>query len=176
MEDISLEPNRHGFVEETHYTIAHSPVPDEFAPRGIGCVLATVPEITEKVVGERRVAVLRDLGTRASEARSAEEACTVACSTLANHDKDIPFALLYLIEPEGKRAQLAGITGVEPGEAASPLSIEFNTHVSGDWPLADTVQRAEKVVVEDLSARFAHRTPRSLVRSTSLRGGGACAV
>ena len=36
MEDISLEPNRHGFVEETHYTIAHSPVPDEFAPRGIG--------------------------------------------------------------------------------------------------------------------------------------------
>jgi hypothetical protein len=48
MEDIELEINRHGFVEETHFTIAYSPVLDERAPRGIGGVLATVHEITEK--------------------------------------------------------------------------------------------------------------------------------
>ena len=47
-EDISLEINRHGFVEETHFTIAYSPVPDETAPGGIGGVLATVHEITER--------------------------------------------------------------------------------------------------------------------------------
>ena len=35
MEDILLEVNRHGFFEETHFTIAYSPVPDETAPRGI---------------------------------------------------------------------------------------------------------------------------------------------
>src|SRR6478672_1650546 len=28
-EDIALEINRHGFIEETHFTIAYSPVPDE---------------------------------------------------------------------------------------------------------------------------------------------------
>ena len=56
MEDIFLEINRHGFVEETHFTLAYSPVPDRNAPRGIGGVLATVYETTEKVVGERRVA------------------------------------------------------------------------------------------------------------------------
>ena len=55
MEDIALEINRHGFVEETHFTIAYSPVPDETVPRGIGGVLATVHEISDKVVGERRV-------------------------------------------------------------------------------------------------------------------------
>ncbi len=33
MEDIELEINRHGFVEETHFTIAYSPVPDERAAR-----------------------------------------------------------------------------------------------------------------------------------------------
>jgi hypothetical protein len=54
-DDILLEINRHGFVEETHFTIAYSPVPDESMPTGIGGVLATVHEITEKVVGERRV-------------------------------------------------------------------------------------------------------------------------
>ncbi|MGQ0569408.1 MAG: hypothetical protein ACT4P5_07745 [Armatimonadota bacterium] len=37
-----MEINRHGFVEETHFTIAYSPVPDERAPGGIGGVLATV--------------------------------------------------------------------------------------------------------------------------------------
>jgi len=49
MEDIELHINRHGFLEESHFTIAYSPVPDETAARGIGGVLATVHEITEKV-------------------------------------------------------------------------------------------------------------------------------
>src|SRR5215467_2111373 len=74
MEDMFLEINRHGFLEETHFTIAYSPVPDETAPRGIGGVLATVHEITENVVGERRVTALRDLGSRTAEAKTAEMA------------------------------------------------------------------------------------------------------
>ena len=41
-EDLAVEVKRHGFVEETHFTVAYSPVPDESAPRGIGGVLATV--------------------------------------------------------------------------------------------------------------------------------------
>src|SRR5689334_2485576 len=78
MEDIELHIRRKGYTEETHFTVAYSPVPDESAPRGIGGVLATVHEITDKVVGERRLRVLRDLGARASDARSDEEACFVA--------------------------------------------------------------------------------------------------
>src|SRR5262249_52301698 len=39
-DDIRLEINRHGFLEETHFTIAYSPVPDETVPSGIGGVLA----------------------------------------------------------------------------------------------------------------------------------------
>jgi hypothetical protein len=46
MEDIELHINRHGFLEESHFTVAYSPVPDETATRGIGGVLATVHEIT----------------------------------------------------------------------------------------------------------------------------------
>src|SRR5262245_40800139 len=113
-EDIFLEINRYGFVEETHFTFAYSPVPDETLPSGIGGVLATVHEITEKVVGERRVMALRDLGALV-EAKTAEEACVVAAETLAKHPKDIPFALLYLIDPDGRQARLAGATGVAHG-------------------------------------------------------------
>ena len=60
------------------FTIAYSPVPDETAPNGIGGVLATVHEITEKVIGERRIAALRDLGARTAEGKTAEEACAIA--------------------------------------------------------------------------------------------------
>jgi hypothetical protein len=31
MEDLALELNRHGFLEETHFTVAYSPVPDDTA-------------------------------------------------------------------------------------------------------------------------------------------------
>src|SRR5690349_11734027 len=49
-DDIELQINRSGFLEETHFTIAYSPVPDDTAGNGIGGVLATVVEITEKVL------------------------------------------------------------------------------------------------------------------------------
>src|SRR6185437_8047499 len=112
MEDIDLEIERNGFREETHYTIAYSPVPDATAPRGIGGVLATVHEITEKVVAERRVVLLRDLGVRSvTGAQTAEAACEVAARILSKHTRDVPFALLYLIDQDGQVARLAGAAG-----------------------------------------------------------------
>jgi hypothetical protein len=110
-----LEIDRYGFVEETHFTIAYSPVPDETVPSGIGGVLATVHEITEKVVGERRVVALRDLGARIGEAKTAEEACVIAAETLARHDKDVPFVLFYLLDSEMNCAHLAGHAGIRVG-------------------------------------------------------------
>src|SRR5262249_20318452 len=115
-DDISLEIHRHGFVEESHFTIAYSPVPDETAPEGIGGVLATVHEISEKVIGQRRVVILRDLGARVGEAKTAEEACAILATGLAAHGKDVPFALFYLIGSDG-HAHLAGASGIEPGHA-----------------------------------------------------------
>ncbi|HEX5452989.1 MAG TPA: GAF domain-containing protein [Stellaceae bacterium] len=160
MEDLPLEINRYGFVEETHFTIAYSPVPDETAPRGIGGVLATVHEITEKVVGERRVVILRDLGARSTEAKSAEEACALAAATLADHPEDVPFALLYLIDPDRKTARLAGSAGVDPGGATSPLAAPLDADAApGVWPLAEAMRSGKAIVIENLSDRCAEIPP-----------------
>jgi hypothetical protein len=161
MEDICLEINRYGFVEETHFTIAYSPVPDETAPGGIGGVLATVHEITEKVVGERRVVALQELSAKAGETKTAEEASAVAAETLAKHSKDIPFALLYLIDADGKRARLAGAAGVAEGGPASPRVIELGEQ-TGDrqpWPMAEVVRTQGMQTVEDLAGRFGEAVP-----------------
>jgi signal transduction histidine kinase/CheY-like chemotaxis protein len=158
MEDLAVEPKRHGFFEETHFTVAYSPVPDDTAPGGIGGVLATVHEITGKVIGERRVTVLRDLGTRSSQAKTAEEAGALAASVLSNHAKDVPFALIYLIDSKGEEARLAGTAGIEPGAPVSPLSMPIGSSKAA-WPIAQALRRRELIVVEDLATRFAELPP-----------------
>jgi hypothetical protein len=157
MDDILLEINRYGFVEETHFTIAYSPVPDETAPRGIGGVLATVHEITEKVVGERRIAILRDLGACAAEAKIAAEACAAVVATLTQHPKDIPFALVYLVDAEGTRARLAGAAGTGTDDGVAPAIAELGEDGAARevWPLARAMRTEQIEIVEQLGQHLA---------------------
>ena len=153
-EDILLEINRHGYFEESHFTIAYSPVPDDTAPGGIGGVLATVHEITEQVISDRRMVALRDLGARAVEAKTADEACAIIAETLARHEKDVPFAVLYLIDSCTNEARLAGVAGATAGEPVSPLRIDLAAPSKDTWPLAEASGDATMRVVEKLSQRF----------------------
>ena len=158
-DDIFLEINRYGFVEETHFTIAYSPVPDDTVPGGIGGVLATVHEITEKVVSERRVVALRDLGARVGDAKTAEEACAIAAQTLAGHARDVPFVLLYLLDSESTQAHLAGAAGVAMGEDISPAEIDLSESEGAAWPFAEVKARGSMQLVTSLGERFAAVPP-----------------
>src|SRR5579872_433796 len=123
IEDLELELHRSSFQEETHFTVAYSPVPDDTAPNGIGGVLATVHEITAKVIGERRLALLRDLAMSATEGRTTEDACSIAAKTFARYPKDLPFSALYLLDGDRKLARLVGTAGFEKGHIAPPRLI-----------------------------------------------------
>jgi signal transduction histidine kinase len=149
-EDLELELYRTGFTEETHFTVAYSAVPDESAPGGIGGVLATVHEITEQVIGERRISVLRDLGTSASGPESAKDACASAAEAIAKHPKDIPFALLYLTDPDGRRAQLAASAGFEHPPSAAPVNLERASE-PGVWPLSEVNRSQQMQLVANLT-------------------------
>jgi hypothetical protein len=153
-EDILLEIQRHGFVEESHFTIAYSPVPDDTVPGGIGGVLGTVHEITEKVVSERRTVVLRDLAAGVADAKTAEQACTLAAKVLAKHNRDLPFVLLYLIDPDRRRARLAGAAGVETGLDLSQGNLNLDDSTTLRWPLNEGIESGDIGLVEDLATRF----------------------
>ncbi len=154
MEDIPLEINRRGFFEETHFTIAYSPVPDETVPSGIGGVLATVHEITDKVIGERRVHALRELGAHSAEPKSAEEACSNVGKTLSSFPKDIPFLLLYLLDEKEPTAKRACCLGVDPNDRACPQSIDLHSHSEEIWPLSITRATEQIQLVENLKGKF----------------------
>jgi signal transduction histidine kinase len=161
MDDLQLEYIRYDRLEEAHFTVAYSPVPDETVPSGIGGVLATVHEITEQVVGERRLSALRDLGSRSGEAKTAENACVIAARTLAEHPEDVPFALFYLLSGDGKQVFLAGAAGIEMGRAESPLEITLSEDRSREtvWPLAETVRSEAMQIVEGLQGKLSSVPP-----------------
>jgi signal transduction histidine kinase/CheY-like chemotaxis protein len=164
MEDIELEINRSGRIEETHFTVAYSAVPDETAPTGIGGVLATVHEITEKIVGERRVAILRDLGAGAGEAKTAEQACSIAAEVLGRYPKDFPFALLYLNDAEGRQTRLVSCTHSAQEGPGAPAVMELETNCSADeiWPLAQVMQTLGTVITSGLEDGFEGKVPRGV--------------
>jgi PAS domain S-box-containing protein len=155
LEDIELIINRRGFLEETHFTVAYSPVPDETVPSGIGGVLATVHEITEKVVGERRIATLRDLGAAAAESKFSEAACANAARILARHSKDVPFALIYLLDSKERSARLAGSTGVDISEVGRlEILDDLDSKIEKAWPVAEMIGTEEIYLVEDIRSKF----------------------
>jgi len=165
LEDIELEINRFGSIEETHFTVAYSPVPDETAPSGIGGVLATVHEITEKIVGERRVAILRDLGAGAGEAKSAEQACSIAVDVLSSYPKDCPFALLYLNDADEHTSRLVSCSRVAEGGPGAPSVIALEPEdPSSDsvWPLAQVNRTLGTVIATGLNDRFQGDVPRGV--------------
>ena len=52
-EDLLLKIQRHGSEwEEAHFTVSYSPIPDALAPTGVGGVLITAIEITNRVLME----------------------------------------------------------------------------------------------------------------------------
>ena len=150
---------RHGFPEECYFSFSFSPVRSE--DDRVGGVFTAVIEHTQRIVGERRLVALRDLGSRSMEAKTAEEACVIAAKTLCEHAKDIPFALLYLINGNEQLARLAGAAGVALDDAISPLVLRFSpgTADGQPWPLIEVVHSDAMQVVEDLACRFGNAVP-----------------
>ncbi|HXY39589.1 MAG TPA: ATP-binding protein [Vicinamibacteria bacterium] len=149
-EDLPLDIRRYAFLEETHWTVAYSPIPDETAPNGIGGVLATVHEITAQVVGQRRGALLRELGVRSAAAESTEAACRSAAAIFARYPDDVPFTLMYLADPDGRTTRLAGAAGVERSRPESPETIDLtDERDDGRWLVARAARTGTAQLVEE---------------------------
>jgi signal transduction histidine kinase len=153
-DDLDLLIDRHGFLEETHFKVAYSPVPDEeVQPTGIGGVIATVAETTEGVFAERQLRTLRALGDSAASAQTPEQACARAATTLGENTRDVPFALFYLLDEKGQTAHLAGSCGVTPNGDVAPPTIALDTE--SKWPIAEVATARRPVLVSDLRERLA---------------------
>ena len=90
-EDLLLDIQRSGYLEETYFTFSYSPILDEAG--GVGGVLVTVVETTDRVLSERRMRTLRDIAAAPSGGTDRRLACKVVSDTLAVSPHDVPFSI-----------------------------------------------------------------------------------
>ncbi|MFE2052824.1 SpoIIE family protein phosphatase [Streptomyces sp. NPDC059459] len=147
-EGLLLFLERSGYTEESYHTFSYSPLRDD---RGtVVGMLCVVSEDTERVIGERRMATLRDLGSDPSVVRTEQEWLSFANQQLNGNRRDLPFTLTYLLEDDGS-AQLADATGLAVGHPAAPGTLPADG--SGVWPVAAPT-RGESVLVPLEDAPF----------------------
>src|SRR6185436_15763584 len=92
-EDQLLLLERRGYPEECYFSFSFSPVRGEDG-RVEGTFTAVI-ENTGRVLGERRLTLLRDLGARNTAARTARQACQFTAQARAG-SPDVTFAVAYL--------------------------------------------------------------------------------
>jgi PAS domain S-box-containing protein len=120
-ERLLLFLQRSGYTEETYHTFSYSPIRgDDGAIAGLLCV---VSEDTARVIGDRRIALLRDLGAALAGAATLDEVGYGAQRQIATDPFDLPFALTYLFDEATGRAELQWATGMPPGSITAPLVI-----------------------------------------------------
>ena len=150
-ESLRLILERSGFPEETYHTFSYSPLADESGE--IVGMLCIVSEETSRVINERRMRILRDLGSALAETRTEEDVYTTLSSQLAADLRKIPFSLVYRIDDDGQTATLVSAAGVSAGQAVASRTVGLSRSTSS-WPLEDAMA-GNMVLVEDLAERFA---------------------
>jgi len=156
-DDLMLFMRRSGFPEEVYFTFSYSPIRDESG--GVGGMFCACTETTPKVLGERRLRTLRDLALRPTEARSITDACAWSAEVLAGNPLDVPFALIYLLDGEGRSARLAAAAGVPPGQPLSPVTVDPGAGGTAGWPLLHIADHRHGERLDDLAERFPGRLP-----------------
>ena len=150
-EALLLFLERSGYPEESYHTFSYSPLRDD-AGAVVG-MLCVVSEDTERVIGERRMATLRDLGSDPSVVRTEQETLDFAGRQLERNRRDLPFTLTYLFDDDGAAARLAGSTGISAGHPAAPAALAAG-NPDPMWPVA-ALLLGESALVSLDSARFA---------------------
>jgi len=139
--DHPFTMERKGFTEETFFDISYDPIRDESG--AVGGLFCIVSETTGRVIGERRLRLLRDLGRTASDGRSVTEVFRLAAKVFDASPHDVPFAAL--VDADGRSVATSRVAAdaawpIERARAAGELVLEsaelqaLGPLSGGAWP------------------------------------------
>ncbi len=117
------------------------------------------------MIGERQLALLRELAAYTAEARNRGQACERAAQALATNPYDLPFAMIYTVGRDPDVLTLVGSTGIDAGHPAAPPVLPLSEDCL--WPVGAALARREPLFVSDLAKNS--DTPRDLA---ALDAGG----
>lgn len=117
-EDQLLILTRNNYVEECYMTWSYSPIRNQHGE--VEGVLTPITETTKRVLGERRLRVLRELGSKTGNVKDVIETCNISAETLLSNPADIPFGCLYLSDSKAEKLVLQKTVGLEKNNVNLP--------------------------------------------------------
>jgi two-component sensor histidine kinase len=145
-----LVMQRNGYPEETYYTFSFSPVPEEDG--SIGGIVCANTDDTDRVIGARRLALLREIASRTWDANTVADVYALSAKALATDPRDMPFAMIYRLDDDGAGATLCGHCGMAAGHPAAPESLALDSGAS--WPISDVVRSGTRRMTTRLGEKF----------------------
>jgi PAS domain S-box-containing protein len=147
-DDLLLVLERNNYREEGYFTYSYSPI--KHSDGSIGGVFSAITETTERVLGERRLRILRELAAQTAESKSVQAACETFARVLGAGNPDLPFALLYLLDEDRKFASLVSKTGIDDAFATPALRLDQDDL----WAVAQAIREGDVIQLNDLARRF----------------------
>ncbi|WP_170149614.1 ATP-binding protein [Rhodoplanes roseus] len=147
--DVLLPLDRNNYLEEAYFTYSYSPI--KHADGRVGGVFTAVTETTERVLGERRLRILRELAAQTAETRTVADAGRRALDVLGADNPDIPIALLYLLDEERGTIKAAGACRVPADKHAAEVGLDDD---DDPWAVARVIRTGEPALVDYLPFRF----------------------
>jgi hypothetical protein len=123
------------------------------------------------MLAARRLKLLRDVADRTADAKTIRAACTATADALDGHALEVPFVLMYLVDPRGAHADLVAATGLIPASEAAPRTIDLiqrtMPHGRSLWPRVRASRWMFLSSKADSGNSVAARTPnRPIARSS----------
>jgi PAS domain S-box-containing protein len=151
--DELLSMYRFGYTEECFFEYTFNPIQGQGGV--IDGVFNVVSETTYRVLNDRRARLLREVASKTGIAKTVEAASTLMLETFKSDPLDIPLALLYLIDPDGKHARLCNGNEFALDNSVSPAVVDLAAEDDPNgWPLTLTARTAQVQGVTALVSRF----------------------
>jgi PAS domain S-box-containing protein len=150
-EALLLIMERFGYPEETYFTFSYSPIRDDHG--AVGGIFCAVTDETRRVIGERRLKLLREVAASCSGLQTPDHVCSAAAECISRSAHDLPFALLYLNEPGGRVTRLIAQAGIDRSGSATEMVADSEASASL-WPFGKAARENDAVVVEELASRL----------------------
>ena len=149
---------RKGFSEEVYVSFSYSPAPgDDGTVKGVFCVCS---ENTERVINERALQTLRDLGAMAFDGKSLDVIYKNVADVLGKNNIDFPFAFVYKLEDNGSIAAATASAGTDNKQYLLPAVIDtgaptaVTSHFCEAYTSNKVTVKEEKNISEDLPKGF----------------------
>jgi PAS domain S-box-containing protein len=145
--DSELFMKRGDFLEETFFSFTYSPVFDESGK--VGGLFCANFETTDKILSARRSKTLAELSSKSLIEKTIQSACATVAETLEKNPADIPFAVIYLLDKNGSKAEIVQRVGLtDDTEFILPMTVDLEDaeSVAANPVMKEIVTKVKSVV------------------------------